>query len=78
MVTELLRTCGVSHTHLNVATPAEWKIKTTVNFDDQEGVASKGSLQRNLALTWIRYLESLGLSQQLSKEMYQMYTQYGL
>ena len=52
-----MRTCGASHTHLNVPTPAEWKHKT-VNFDNEEGVASKGSLQRNLALSWIRYILS--------------------
>ncbi len=50
LVTNFLRNCGVSHTHLNAHTPTDWKLKA----DDPSWRKPRGVLQRNEGLSWIR------------------------
>jgi galactosylgalactosylxylosylprotein 3-beta-glucuronosyltransferase 3 len=50
LVTKLLENSGISFTHLNVATPKNWKLKTK----EPRWSKPRGVLQRNVALDWIR------------------------
>ena len=50
LVTNLLRTCGLSHTHLNAMTPPDYKLQD----EDPNWLKPRGVVQRNAALEWIR------------------------
>ncbi|KAL8583833.1 hypothetical protein ACOMHN_040302 [Nucella lapillus] len=50
LVTNVLSTCGLNYTHLNVLTPPEVKMKDT----DPNWLKPRGVLQRNAGLTWLR------------------------
>ena len=49
LVTRFLKTCGLNYTHLNVATPAEYKLADS----DPNWLKPRGVLQRNAAITWL-------------------------
>ncbi|XP_067134720.1 galactosylgalactosylxylosylprotein 3-beta-glucuronosyltransferase I-like [Centruroides vittatus] len=50
LVTKLLQNTLIPYTHLNIKTPAEFKMKET----DPNWLKPRGVLQRNLGLEWIR------------------------
>ena len=50
LVTNFLRHCGVSYTHLNVPTPPDWKLQNK----EKRWRKPRGVLQRNEALIWLR------------------------
>ena len=50
LVTNFLSHCGVSYTHLNHPTPADWKLRDK----EQSWRKPRGVLQRNEALFWLR------------------------
>ena len=50
LVTNLLRTCGLSYTHLNAMTPPDYKLQD----EDPNWLKPRGVVQRNAALEWIR------------------------
>ena len=50
LVTRFLSNTGLQYTHLNVLTPPEYKMKSS----DPDWLKPRGTLQRNLALQWIR------------------------
>lgn len=50
LVKNFLATCGLKYTHLNVATPPEWKLKST----DPNWLKPRGVLQRNAGISWLR------------------------
>ena len=50
LVTNFLDSCGIPHTHLNVATPQDWKLKS----DDPRWRKPRGVLQRNAGINWLK------------------------
>ncbi|TMS14246.1 Galactosylgalactosylxylosylprotein 3-beta-glucuronosyltransferase 1 [Larimichthys crocea] len=50
LVTHLLRDMGLNYTHLNVETPRNYKIRG----DTRDPRIPRGTIQRNLALRWLR------------------------
>lgn len=50
LVSNLLAQSGVTYTHLNAATPKEWKLL----LDDPQWKKPRGVKQRNAALEWVR------------------------
>jgi hypothetical protein len=50
LVKNVLGRCGVKYTHLNVETPASYRLEEK----DPNWLKPKGTLQRNLALDWLR------------------------
>lgn len=50
LVTQLLRETGLNYTHLNVETPRNYKMKA----DARDPRIPRGTMQRNLALRWLR------------------------
>ncbi|XP_068600533.1 galactosylgalactosylxylosylprotein 3-beta-glucuronosyltransferase 1 [Brachionichthys hirsutus] len=59
LVGHLLRDTGLNYTHLNVETPRNYKIRT----DAKEPRIPRGTIQRNLALRWLRESFSVNSSQ---------------
>lgn len=50
LVTRLLRETGLNYTHLNVETPRNYKLRG----DTRDPRIPRGTMQRNLALRWLR------------------------
>ncbi|KAK2707239.1 hypothetical protein QYM36_015054, partial [Artemia franciscana] len=50
LVANLLSKSGLTYTHLNAATPKDWKLK----LDQPQWKKPRGVIQRNAALEWIR------------------------
>ncbi|BFZ06933.1 hypothetical protein BsWGS_09971 [Bradybaena similaris] len=50
LVTRFLKQTGLNYTHLNVLTPAQFKL----NMDDPNWLKPRGVLQRNAGLEWLR------------------------
>ncbi|CAG5130585.1 unnamed protein product [Candidula unifasciata] len=50
LVARFLKQTGLNYTHLNVPTPAEFKL----NMDDPNWLKPRGVLQRNAGLEWLR------------------------
>lgn len=50
LVTRLLRETGLNYTHLNVETPRNYKLRG----DARDPRIPRGTMQRNLALRWLR------------------------
>lgn len=50
LVTRLLRETGLNYTHLNVETPKNYKLRG----DTRDPRIPRGTMQRNLALRWLR------------------------
>ncbi|XP_054884880.1 galactosylgalactosylxylosylprotein 3-beta-glucuronosyltransferase 1 isoform X4 [Poeciliopsis prolifica] len=50
LVTSLLRETGLNYTHLNVETPKNFKVRG----DTRDPRIPRGTMQRNLALRWLR------------------------
>uniref|UniRef100_A0A646QHP0 Galactosylgalactosylxylosylprotein 3-beta-glucuronosyltransferase n=1 Tax=Hemiscolopendra marginata TaxID=943146 RepID=A0A646QHP0_9MYRI len=50
LVTRLLKKSGIKYTHLNTATPSEYKLSS----NDPNWLKPRGVQQRNLALSWLR------------------------
>lgn len=50
LVARLLKQTGLNYTHLNVLTPAKFKL----NMDDPNWLKPRGVLQRNAGLEWLR------------------------
>ena len=50
LVSQFLSRCGLTYTHLNVATPPVFKTKSA----DPHWLKPRGVLQRNLGLEWLR------------------------
>ncbi|KAJ8368843.1 hypothetical protein SKAU_G00088710 [Synaphobranchus kaupii] len=59
LVTRLLRETGLNYTHLNVETPRNYKLRG----DARDPRIPRGTMQRNLALRWLRETFSLNVSQ---------------
>jgi len=56
LVSRLLQDTGINYTHLNVETPMNYKVRG----DARNPRVPRGTLQRNLALRWLR--ETLGVN----------------
>lgn len=50
LVTRMLRETGLNYTHLNVETPRNYKLRA----DTRDPRIPRGTMQRNLALRWLR------------------------
>ncbi|XP_017553592.1 galactosylgalactosylxylosylprotein 3-beta-glucuronosyltransferase 1 isoform X1 [Salminus brasiliensis] len=59
LVTRLLRETGLNYTHLNVETPRNYKLRG----DTRDPRIPRGTMQRNLALRWLRETFSPNSSQ---------------
>ncbi|KAG9348533.1 hypothetical protein JZ751_002269 [Albula glossodonta] len=59
LVTRLLHETGLNYTHLNVETPRNYKLRG----DARDPRIPRGTMQRNLALRWLRETFSLNSSQ---------------
>ncbi|XP_067113108.1 galactosylgalactosylxylosylprotein 3-beta-glucuronosyltransferase 1 isoform X2 [Osmerus mordax] len=59
LVTRLLRDTGLNYTHLNVETPRNYKLRG----DMRDPRIPRGTMQRNLALRWLRETFSVNSSQ---------------
>lgn len=59
LVTRLLRETGLNYTHLNVETPRNYKLRG----DTRDPRIPRGTMQRNLALRWLRETFNINSSQ---------------
>ncbi|KAK5929116.1 hypothetical protein CgunFtcFv8_010378 [Champsocephalus gunnari] len=59
LVTRLLRETGLNYTHLNVETPRNYKLQG----DTRDPRIPRGTMQRNLALRWLREIFNANSSQ---------------
>lgn len=59
LVTQLLRETGLNYTHLNVETPRNYKLRG----DTRDPRIPRGTMQRNLALRWLRETFNINSSQ---------------
>ncbi|XP_020386308.1 galactosylgalactosylxylosylprotein 3-beta-glucuronosyltransferase 1 [Rhincodon typus] len=60
LVTQLLKETGLNYTHLNVETPRSYKLRG----DIRDPRFPRGTMQRNLALRWLREMFNLNNTQQ--------------